>query len=160
VPWYDVYRTSDGEYVAVGALEPAFYAELLGGLGLDPASVPDRSDPAQWPALRDLFARTFAGRTQAEWQERFDGSDACVSPVLGLAAAVTHPHLSARSAYPSVDGITQPAPAPRFSRTSPVLGRPPARVGEHTVQALTDWGVADVAELVACGAVVQEGMQL
>jgi alpha-methylacyl-CoA racemase len=155
-PWYDVYRTSDREYVAVGALEPAFYAELLRGLELDPAAVPDRADPAQWPALRALFATRFAARTQAEWQERFDGTDACVSPVLGLAPAVSHPHQVARAAYPSVNGVPQPAPAPRFSRTVAALGEPPARVGQHTVEALTDWGVPDVAGLVASGVVVQE----
>jgi alpha-methylacyl-CoA racemase len=152
-----VYRTADGEYVAVGALEPAFYAALLHGLELDPATVPDRSDRDQWPTLRELFERTFAARTQAQWRERFEGTDACVSPVLGLAAAAAHPHLVARSTYEQVGGVTQPAPAPRFSRTPAQLGRVPARVGQHTVEALTDWGVTDVAGLVAAGVVLQDG---
>jgi alpha-methylacyl-CoA racemase len=157
VPWYDVYLTSDGEYVAVGALEPGFYAELLRGLELDPAEVPDRSDPGQWPSLRALFARTFAARTQAEWQDRFDGTDGCVSPVLGLDASVRHAHLAERASYVEVGGVTQPAPAPRFSRTAAALGQPPARVGQHTVEALTEWGVNDVAGLLADGVVIQEG---
>jgi alpha-methylacyl-CoA racemase len=156
VPWYDVYLTQDGEHMAVGALEPAFYAELLRLLDLDPASVPDREDPAQWPALRALFTQMFATRTQAEWTDRFEGSDACVSPVLGLDAAPRHSHLAKRSTYVEVDGVMQPAPAPRFSRTPPALGPPPARPGQHTVAALTDWGLADVADLVASGAVLQE----
>jgi alpha-methylacyl-CoA racemase len=156
VPWYDVYPTSDGEYVAVGALEPAFYAELLRGLDLDPAQVPDRSDSSQWPALRELFTRTFAERTQAEWQDRFDGTDGCVSPVLGLEASARHPHLAERASYVEVDGVAQPAPAPRFSRTTAALGPPPARVGQHTVEALTEWGVSDVAGLLADGVVIQE----
>jgi alpha-methylacyl-CoA racemase len=155
-PFYDVYPTSDGEYVAVGALEPAFYAELLRGLGLDPSAVPDRADEGQWPALRELLASRFARRTQQEWADHFAGSDACVAPVLSSARATEHPHLVARETFVQRHGQTQPAPAPRFSRTPAELDRPPARTGQHTREALVDWGVDDVDELIAAGAVVQE----
>jgi alpha-methylacyl-CoA racemase len=155
-PFYDAYATSDGEYVAVGALEPAFYAQLLRGLELDPADLPDRADPHQWAALRDVFAARFAARTQAEWVAVFEGTDACVAPVLSPRAAPHHPHLRERATYVEVDGITQPAPAPRFSRTEPSLGRPPARTGQHSRSALAAWGITDIDDLIADGAVVQE----
>jgi alpha-methylacyl-CoA racemase len=155
-PFYDVYPTSDGEYVAVGALEPAFYESLLRGLELDPAAVPDRSDRSHWPALRELLATCFARRTQQEWADRFAGSDACVAPVLSSARAAEHPHLVARETFVERHGQTQPAPAPRFSRTPAELDRPPARTGQHTREALLDWAVSDVDDLIATGAVVQE----
>jgi alpha-methylacyl-CoA racemase len=156
-PYYDVYATSDGEYVAVGALEPAFYAELLRGLDLDPAEVPDRADPAQHEALRALFAARFASRSQAEWQAVFDGSDACVSPVLSVGAAPGHPHLRERATYVARDGVVQPAPSPRFSRTEASLTRSPARTGQNSREALAAWGIPDVDALVADRVVLQEG---
>jgi alpha-methylacyl-CoA racemase len=149
-PFYDVYETSDGEYVAVGAIEPQFYDELIRLLGIDP---PDRHDPANWPELRKVLGETFARRTQAEWTEVFDGSDACVSPVLPLGA--DHAHLVARGTFTEKDGVRQPAPAPRFSRTPGKLGEPPARPGQHTRMALTEWGVTGVDELLDSGAAVQ-----
>jgi alpha-methylacyl-CoA racemase len=155
-PFYDVYRTADDEYLSVGALEPAFYAELLRRLDLDPTTVPDRTDRTQWPALRQLLADVFARRTQAEWTELFEGSDACVAPVLSVAAAVRHPHLVARGTFVEHDGRVQPAPAPRFSATPAALDQPPARPGQHTRAALADWGVADVDDLLAAGVVIQE----
>ena len=113
-PFYRTYRTSDGRYMAVGALEPAFYAELLEGLDLDPSEIPDRRDPTSWDALADVFSGRFAERTQAEWTEVFDGTDACVTPVLAMSQADEHPHNVARGAV--VDGAHggRPAPAPRF----------------------------------------------
>jgi alpha-methylacyl-CoA racemase len=149
-PFYDVYETSDGEYMAVGAIEPQFYDELVQRLGI---TAPDRYDVANWPELRKTLAEAFAGRTQADWTEVFDGTDACVSPVLPLGG--DHPHLVARGIFVDKDGVRQPAPAPRFSRTPTSLGSAPARPGEHTRAALTDWGVAGVDELLASGAAVQ-----
>jgi len=149
-PFYDVYETSDAKYMGVGAIEPQFYDELIRLLEISP---PDRYDLASWPDLRKVLAETFAQRTQAEWTEVFDGSDACVSPVLPLAGE--HPHLVARGTFVEKDGIRQAAPAPRFSRTPSELGEPPARPGQHTRAALTDWGVSGVDELLATGAAVQ-----
>ncbi|QNE17138.1 CoA transferase [Kribbella qitaiheensis] len=149
-PFYDVYETSDGEYMSVGAIEPQFYDELIRLLGI---TVPDRYDLANWPELHKTLVETFALRTQAEWTEVFDGTDACVSPVLPLAG--DHPHLVARGIFVEKDGVRQPAPAPRFSRTPTSIGRAPARPGEHTREALTDWGVSSVEELLASGAAVQ-----
>ncbi|TDW76259.1 CaiB/BaiF CoA transferase family protein [Kribbella pratensis] len=150
-PFYDVYETADGKHLSVGALEPQFYAELIEKLGID---APDRNDPSNWPALRKVLAETFRQRTQAEWTEVFDGSDACVAPVLPLAA--DHPHLVARGTFVNHLGVRQPAPAPRFDRTPTSLGRPPARPGEHTREALTDWGITDVDDLLESGAAQQD----
>jgi alpha-methylacyl-CoA racemase len=153
-PWYDVYETADGRHMSVGPLEPQFYALLLERLGF--VDAPDRDDRSQWPALREMLTSRFLERTQAEWVEVFDGTDACVAPVLPLSEAFHHPHLAARSTYVERDGVTEPAPAPRFSRTAPSLTTPPpARPGRHTVEALTAWGVADVDRLLASGAAVQ-----
>ncbi|MBK7720914.1 MAG: CoA transferase [Austwickia sp.] len=116
-PFYDCYRCADGRYVAVGALEPAFYAALISGLGLDPATLPDREDPSQWPALRAVFTATFAGRTAREWAAVFEGTDACVTPVLTLDEAAEHPQVAARGSVLSWDGVVQAGTAPRFSRT-------------------------------------------
>ncbi len=152
-PFYDVYETADGRHVAVGALEPQFYAVLLERLGLEDA--PDRHDLDQWPALRELLTGRFRERTQAEWTEVFDGTDACVAPVLPLTEAAEHPHLRARGTYVERDGVLQPAPAPRFSRTGATLTTGPTRPGAHTREALTAWGVPDVESLLASGAAVQ-----
>lgn len=154
VPWYDVYETADGAHLAVAALEPQFYAELLDRLGLT-GTAPSRDDRAQWPALRALLATTIAGRTRAEWEAVFAGSDACAAPVLSWTEAFTHPHLAARGTYVEHDGVVQPAPAPRFSRTPGALSTPPPRPGQHTREALTAWGVPDVDRLLATGAAVQ-----
>jgi alpha-methylacyl-CoA racemase len=153
-PFYDLYETADGRHVSVGALEPQFWAELVRLLGLD--DVPDRNDPSQWPALRDLLTRTFAGRTLAEWTALFDGTDACVAPVLTLTEAAEQPHLAARHVYVEHEGLRQPATAPRFSRTPGSLGLPPApRAGAHSAAALRAWGVADVDGLLERGVAVQ-----
>ena len=117
-PWYDTYETRDGKYIAVGAIEPKFYAELLQRLGLAGEALPDQHDRAGWPALRERFAAVIRTRTRDEWSAAFDGSDACVAPVLTFPEALAHPHNVARRGHVSVGGIDQPAPAPRFSRTS------------------------------------------
>jgi alpha-methylacyl-CoA racemase len=150
-PFYDVYETSDGGWLAVGPLEPAFYAELLHLLDLTDAA-PDRLDPAQWPALRTLLADAFRTRTRDAWTAVFEGTDACVEPVLSYAEAPAHPHLAARGTYVEHHGIVQPAPAPRFSRTPAVLGAPPSTPGADTRAALAAWGVDDVDALIASGA--------
>jgi alpha-methylacyl-CoA racemase len=153
VPWYDVYETADGQWMAVGALEPRFYAALIDGLGLtDP---PDRADPRNWPKLRELLAARFQDRTRDEWTATFAGTDACVEPVLSLTEAAADEHLTARQTYVTRDGFIQPAPAPRFSRTPGELPDPAPVPGQHTIEALTAWGLPDAADLVACGAAVQ-----
>jgi alpha-methylacyl-CoA racemase len=129
-PYYDVYPCADGRYVAVGALEEPFYRALLAGLELDPAAVPDRTDPARWPHLRRVLAERFATRTRDEWAVVFDGTDACVTPVLALAEAARGP------AYLTRDGLTQPAPGPRFSRTPVGLPDPAPEPGAHTGEIL------------------------
>ncbi|MEH3033714.1 MAG: CaiB/BaiF CoA-transferase family protein [Aeromicrobium erythreum] len=156
VPFYDVYETSDGRFMSVGGLEPQFWAateKLLAEAGV--ADLPDRNDPSQWPALRERLREAFASRTQAEWAELFDGTDACVAPVVPLTEAYTHPHNVARGTYVERDGMTQPAPAPRFSATPAELTTPPTRIGAGTRDALTAWGIDDVDSLVADGVAVQ-----
>jgi alpha-methylacyl-CoA racemase len=138
-PFYDTYTCADGGHVAVGALEPQFYAALLAGLGLDPAGLPHQYDPAGWPTLRARFTEAFAGRTRDEWAAVFADTDACVTPVLSFAEAAAHPHLTARSTIVERDGTPQAAPAPRFSRTAPELPAPP-REPEDVDDVLADWG--------------------
>ena len=116
-PFYDVYETSDGRYVSVGAVEKKFYADLLDRLGLDQNELPRQNDKAGWPALRDRFGSVFLSKTQAEWCEIFDGSDACFAPVLDINEAVHHPHNQYRKTHVDIDGVINPAPAPRFSHT-------------------------------------------
>jgi alpha-methylacyl-CoA racemase len=152
-PFYDVYETSDGGWLAVGPLEPAFYAELLRLLDLTDTA-PDRLDPAQWPSLRSLLADTFRTRTRDEWTELLEGTDACVEPVLSYAEAPAHPHLAARGTYVEHHGVVQPAPAPRFSRTPASLTTPPPSPGADTRSALAAWGIDDVDALLASGAAV------
>lgn len=153
-PYYDLYETADGKHVSVGALEPQFYAELIRLLDLEDQA-PERDDPANHAQLRELLTETFRSRTQAEWAELFDGTDACVAPVIPTSEAVDHPHLAARRTYIEIDGITQPAPAPRFSRTPGTVAMPPGGPGAHTHEALTAWGIADVDRLIDSGAAVQ-----
>jgi alpha-methylacyl-CoA racemase len=153
VPWYDVYETADGGWMAVGALEPQFYAELLTRLEL--TDLPSRDDPANHPVIRERLAARFRERTRDEWDAHFAGSDACVAPVLGLSEAAADAHLAARGTLVEVGGVTQPAPAPRFSRTPGRVGAPAGAAGAHTTEALRDWGIADVDDLVAAGVAVQ-----
>jgi alpha-methylacyl-CoA racemase len=154
-PFYDTYATADGGYVAVGALEPQFYAALLHGLGLADASLPAQHDRAGWPVLRQRFAETFAQRTRAEWERVFAGTDACVAPVLSLAETPAHPHAVARNAFVSVAEVTQPAPAPRFGRTPADSPAPPPKPGADTDTVLASLGLSagDVADLRSRGVV-------
>jgi alpha-methylacyl-CoA racemase len=137
-PFYDTYRTADGGYMAVGALEPAFYAALLTGLGLDAEEeLPARDDTGRWPELRERFAARFAQRTRDEWAAVFDGIDACVAPVLSPGEAPAHPHNAARGTFVPVGGVLQPAPAPRFDRTPAVSPRP--ATATSVAEILTAW---------------------
>jgi alpha-methylacyl-CoA racemase len=151
-PWYDLYETADGRHVSVGALEPQFWRALVERIGVD---LPDRDDPANHATIRGALTARFREKTQAEWAEVFDGTDACVAPVVPLSDAPRHPHLAARGTFVERDGVTQPAPAPRFSRTQATLSAPPSTPGEHTREALAAWGVADVDALLADGAAAQ-----
>jgi alpha-methylacyl-CoA racemase len=154
-PFYDTYETADGGYVAVGALEPQFYAALLDGLGLAGAGLPAQHDRAGWPELRRRFTEAFASRTRDEWAAAFAAGDACVAPVLSMAEAPEHPHARARSAFTEVGGITQPAPAPRFSRSAAGQPTAPPRPGADTDDVLAGLGLAPerIAELRAGGAI-------
>ncbi len=128
-PSYSCYRTADGEYMALGALEPRFFLEFCRHAGLPDSCVEAHQDPARWADLREVLERTFAGRSQAEWTALLEGTDACVAPVLPLSRAARHPHNVAREAFLEIDGIEQPAPAPRFSRTPSRLRGRAATIG-------------------------------
>lgn len=153
-PWYDVYETADGGHMAVGAIEPQFYAEFVRRLGLQDST--GQHDAERWPELRERIAAAFKSRTRAEWAEIFLPGDACVAPVLSLTEAKAHPFNTARDVFvPGADGELQPGPAPRFSRTPGAIGGPPATPGAHTCEVLTELGFTDVDELLAAGAVAQ-----
>ena len=163
-PFYDTYRTADGEYMAVGALEPQFYAAFTAILfapeGL-PADLPAQHDRARWPELRARFAARFAERSQEEWTKAFSATDACVAPVRTMTEAPSDPHLAARGSYVTLDGVVQPAPAPRFGdgiTGAPIGALPPGPVshpGAHTREVLTAAGFDDVEDLLGSGAVWQ-----
>jgi alpha-methylacyl-CoA racemase len=138
-PFYDTYLCEDGRYVAVGSLEPQFYAALLSGLGLDPADLPDQMDRSGWPTLRAQFTQSFVAHPRDHWAREFADADACVTPVLAPDEMAGHPHLAARDTLIEVGGITQPAPAPRFSRTTTGIPTPPAQRGADTTAVLADW---------------------
>lgn len=154
-PFYAIYPAADGRYLAVGALEPRFFAELVTRLGLDPGQLPEQYDVSGWPRLRTLLAERLATRTRDEWVAVFAGSDACVTPVLDWDEAAAHPQLSAREVLVEAHQVRQPAPAPRFAGTPASLSGPPPYPGEHTRAALADWGVPEVDQLLAAGVAVQ-----
>ena len=153
--FYEVYETSDGGYLGVGAIEPQFYAELVRLLGLGDEDLSTQMDRTTWPAMKERFAAIFATRTRAEWEEVFAGSDACVAPVLSATEAPDHPHNRARGTFTEVAGVVQPAPAPRFLSTPGEIRRPPPNPGQYGDEALTDWGLSadDVAGLRESGAI-------
>jgi alpha-methylacyl-CoA racemase len=153
-PWYDVYETQDGEYVAIGSIEGRFYGDLLRLTGLEGEALPPQRDKARWGELRARLTEVFKQKTREEWCRILEGSDVCFAPVLSLTEAPAHPHNRARGTFVEVDGVMQPGPAPRFSRTPAAIQRPPARPGEHTEEALRDWGFTadDLAALRAQGA--------
>ncbi len=154
-PYYDIYETADGEHMSVGALEPQFFAAFVELLDIADR-VPGQFELDRFDEMRDLIAARFKERTRDEWCAVFDGTDACVAPILRFSEAVDHPHMKAREILVEKDGIVQPAPAPRFSRTGATLGMAPApKAGAHTRVALTAWGIADVDGLVESGVAVQ-----
>lgn len=142
-PWYRTYRTADGGHMAVGAIEPHFYAELLRVLGLGDADLPAQNDRAGWPRLEEAFSNVFASRTRAEWEEAFRGVDACVTPVLDMTEAPRHPHNKARETFVTVDGVLQPAPAPRFAATPVATPSPPPPPGRDTDEILAWLGLSE-----------------
>ena len=155
-PFYDTYECADGEYVAVGALERQFFAELVRVLDVADR-IPDQHDVNRWPEMRTLLAETFKTKTRDEWAALFDDVDACVAPVMRLTEAAQHPHVAARNTLVEADGVTQPAPAPRFSRTPGAIQGPPRQPGEDTTETLLAWGFDETAvkELLANGVVAQ-----
>jgi alpha-methylacyl-CoA racemase len=155
-PWYDTYETSDSGWLALGAIEPQFYAQLLEGLGLADEPLPDQHDRTGWPALRSRFAAVIRTCTRDEWVARFEHLDGCVAPALTPEEAPSHPHNRARATFRELRGVPQPAPAPRFSATPLGEPEPPEHPGERTPEVLGAWGFAadEIADLVASGVVV------
>ncbi|CAB4761291.1 MAG: CoA transferase [Actinobacteria bacterium] len=156
--FYDAYRTKDGKYVSFGSIEPQFYAEMLQKLGLenDPEFA-RQMDKSAWPNLKKRMREIIAGRTREEWNAIFEMSDVCYAPVLTMSEAAQHPHNVARNAFLNIDGLTQPSPAPRFSRTVPATPTPGAHPGQNTREVLTAWGIpaGEVDALIDKGAVKQ-----
>jgi alpha-methylacyl-CoA racemase len=154
-PFYTTYQTSDGGHVAVGALEPQFFAALLDGLGLDPDEVGAQHDRESWAEMRRLLAERFATRTRDQWADHFDGTDACVAPVLSMTEARTHPHNVTRGTFVDIGGVAQPGPAPRFSTTPAAVDRPPPAPGldGDTVLATAGFSQEEIGKLRESGAI-------
>jgi alpha-methylacyl-CoA racemase len=141
--FYEVYETSDGEYVSIGAIEKQFYQELLERIGLSGEELPEQMDASQWPAMKRRLTAIFKTRTRDEWCEIFQGSDACFAPVLKMSEAHEHPHNRLRSTFVDANGALQPRPAPRFSRTPTEVGSGPAKLGEHSDEILREVRYSD-----------------
>lgn len=139
-PFYDSYACLDGKFITIGAIEPQFFATLLNFTKQEDPLFTKRWDKANWPALKERFAALFATRTRDEWCRLLEGTDVCFAPVLDLTEAPRHPHNAARGTFVEIDGVTQPAPAPRFSRTSPPMPHAPSSAGEDSDAILADWG--------------------
>jgi alpha-methylacyl-CoA racemase len=156
-PFYRSYATSDGKFIAVGAIEPHFYANLLEVMGLSGESLPAQNDRAAWPQMRERFAVIFAERTRDAWVALAMGHDACLAPVLTVDEAPAHPQMLARNLYANFDGLRHPSPAPRFSRTRSDLRRPPPAPGRDSREVLTDWGIPpdEIDALRAVGAMAE-----
>lgn len=139
-PFYDTYACLDGKFVSVGAIEPQFYAKLLALSGATDPDFAKQWSQKRWPDLKLKFAALFATKKRDDWCALLEGTDACVAPVLDMAEAPLHPHNQARNAFIEIAGVTQPAPAPRFSRTAPEAGEAAAAPGQHSAAVLSDWG--------------------
>ncbi len=153
--FYGTYETADGKWVAVGALEPQFYALLIGHAGSTGPGFDDQMDFSKWPELGRTLAAIFKTKTRDEWCDIMEGTDACFAPVLSFDEAMRHPHNVARQMFVEVDGVPQPAPAPRFSRSRPEVQGPPPEPGQHTEAALADWGFSaeELESLKSAGAI-------
>ncbi len=153
--YYDVYETRDGKHISVGSIEAKFYEELLERSGLKNQELPRQNDRPSWPRMKERLKTLFLTRTRDEWCKIMEGTDICFAPVLSMDEAPQHPHNQTRGTFITQDGVTQPAPAPRFSRTPSAIQSPPATPGEHTEEALSDWGFssADLEKLRTCGAI-------
>lgn len=153
-PFYDTYETADGRHVSIGALEPKFFAELVQRIGLDARFVARQYDRRAWPELRAALAAALRSKTRAEWCALLEGTDACFAPVLSLDEAPAHAHAAARGGFVELDGVVQPGPAPRFSRSGSRTPQPPPVVGAHTDALLAEAGfsAAEIAALHAAGA--------
>jgi len=138
--FYRTYETSDGKYISLAPIEPEFHREMLGLLGIDSAAMPPRMDRAGWPAWKEKLEAVFRQKTRDEWCELFEGSDACFAPVMTMEEAPGHPQNRARGVFVEHSGVVQPAPTPRFERTPGEIQRSPPKPGEHTIEALSDWG--------------------
>lgn len=138
--FYDAYETSDGRYIALAAIEPKFYAQLLELAGFNPTTLPHTTSRDQWPALKVRLAALIKTKTRDQWCALLEGTDACFAPVLDMDEAPRHPHNQARATFATLDGVVQPGPAPRFSRTPTSINGPPPLIGEHTDEVLADWG--------------------
>ena len=154
-PFYDTYETADGKFISVGSLEPQFYAELIEKLGLSDADLPAQMDRSGWETLREKFTALFKSKTRDEWSTILEHTDTCFAPVLTMSEAADHPHIKARDTVVEHDGVLQPAPAPRFSRTPGAITRRAAQPGQHTDDALADWGFTadELAKLRDAGAI-------
>jgi len=152
-PFYATYRTADAKWISLAPLEPKFFAQLVQALGLDPAFIPRQYDRKGWPAMRDAIATAVAQRTRDEWCQKLEGSDTCFAPVLSFDEAAAHRHAHERGAFVEVDGVVQPAPAPRFDRTPSGTPKPAPRVGQHTAEVLQEAGYAagEITALIASG---------
>jgi len=144
VPYYDCYQTADNKFVSVGAIEPKFFAEMVQKAGLPESYIKHQNDPRKWPEMKATMIKAFQTKTRDEWQEIFEGSDACVVGIYDLQEAPQHPHNRSRGTYINVDGIDQPAPAPRFSRTSCDEPQAPSKEGADTRQILASFGFSDL----------------
>ncbi len=153
--FYDTYRCSDGKWISIGSIEPQFYALLLEKTGITDPQFAHQMDRSKWPQLREALARVIATKTRDEWSSIMGGSDVCFAPVLDLDEAPQHPHNKARGTFLEIEGVIQPAPAPRFSRTPGAVSGPPPGIGAHSREALADWGLSEAAigALVACNAI-------
>lgn len=147
-PFYDSYQTKDGGWVAIGPLEPQFFAELVRLAGIDLEQYGEQFDVERWPSQRTVLTALFKERTRDEWVSLMNGSDVCFTPVLSMTEAIDHPHAVARGSFITIDGVTQPAPTPRFSRTENEVLRRPPEPGEHTREVLRSFGLSD-AEVTA-----------
>jgi alpha-methylacyl-CoA racemase len=158
-PFYEVYETADGEWVSVGAIESQFYQQLLERLGLAAADFLPQMDRDMWPRLRARLTEVFKTKTRDEWSAELEGTDVCFAPVLPMREAIAHPHLAGRGTLVEYEGVEQPAPAPRFSRTAPAIQGAARLPGVDTEAVLRDWGFAvdEIAALSAAGAVSQAG---